>query len=69
MPVKEPPPLVTDQVPVVVPPLTLAPLRANADGVADWQTVLGPPAFTTAAAFTVIVAEPDWVVEQPRPLV
>ena len=52
---REPPPAVIDQAPVVAPPPTLAPLRVRAVGAADWQTILGPPGVTVAAGFTVIV--------------
>jgi hypothetical protein len=52
---KVPPPEVIDHAPVVAPPPTLAPANAIADGVPDWQTVLGPPAFTVGVAFTVMV--------------
>src|ERR1044072_3750366 len=51
----EPPPEVIDQAPVVALPPTLAPVKVIAAGVADWHTLLGPPAFAVGAAFTVIV--------------
>ena len=54
----EPPPAVIDHAPVVALPPTLAPLNVIADGVADWQTVLGPPAVTVFVALTVTVAIP-----------
>ena len=44
-----------DHAPVVAPPPTVAPISVIADGVPDWQTVLGPPAFTVGVALTVIV--------------
>jgi len=44
-----------DQAPVVAPPPTLAPLKVIADGVADRQTLLGPPGVTVAAWVTVTV--------------
>ena len=51
----DPPPEVIDHAPVVAPPPTLAPVKVMADGVADWHAVLGLPAFTVGAAFTVMV--------------
>jgi len=51
----DPPPEVMDHAPVVAPPPILAPLSVIADGVADWQTLSGPPALTVGIAFTVIV--------------
>ena len=50
-----PPPDVIDQAPVVAPPPTLAPVSVIADGVADWQTLSGPPGVTVAAGFTFMV--------------
>ena len=50
-----PPPAVMDQAPVVAPPPTLAPVRVMAVGVADWQTVLGPPAVAVFRGFTLMV--------------
>ena len=52
---KVPPPDVIDHAPVVAPPPTLAPLNVIADGVADWQTLSGPPGVTVGAVFTLIV--------------
>ena len=52
---KFPPPDVIDHAPVVAPPPTLAPANGIADGVADSHIVLGPPAFTVGAAFTVMI--------------
>ena len=50
-----PPPDVIDQAPVVAPPPTLAPVKVMAAGVADWQTVLGPPGVTVFRGLTLIV--------------
>ena len=50
-----PPPEVMDHAPVVAPPPTLAPANVMAAGVADWQTLSGPPGVTVAAGLTVIV--------------
>lgn len=50
-----PPPEVIDQAPVVALPPTLAPVKVIAVGVADWQTVLGPPGVTVAVGLTVMV--------------
>ena len=51
----EPPPDVIDHAPVVALPPTLAPLNVIADGVADSQTVSGPPAVAVFVALTLIV--------------
>ena len=48
-------PAVIDHVPVVAPPPIVAPVNVIGEGVPDWQTVTGIPAFTVAAGFTVIV--------------
>ena len=53
-----PPPEVMDQAPVVAPPPTLAPANVIAAGVADWQTVLGPPAVTVAGVLIVTATLP-----------
>ena len=50
-----PPPVVIDHSPVVALPPTLAPLRVIAAGVADWHTVLGPPAIAVGASVTLII--------------
>ena len=50
-----PPPDTIDHAPVVALPPTLAPANAKATGDADRQTVFGPPAVATAAAFTTIL--------------
>ena len=50
-----PPPDVIDHAPVVALPPTLAPLKVIAAGVADLQTLFGPPAVAVGNAFTVIV--------------
>lgn len=55
---RTPPPDVIDQAPVVALPPTLAPVNVIAVGVADWQTVFGPPAVTVATGLTVIVLVP-----------
>jgi len=53
-----PPPEVMDQAPVVALPPTLAPLNVMAVGVADWQTLFGPPGVTVATGLTVMVLVP-----------
>jgi len=55
---KVPPPEVIDHAPVVALPPTLAPVKVMAAGVADWQTVLGPPGVIVAVGLTVIVLVP-----------
>ena len=44
-----------DQAPVVALPPTLAPAKVMAAGVADWQTLSGPPGVTVADGFTLMV--------------
>jgi hypothetical protein len=61
-----PPPEVMDHAPVVALPPTLAPVKVMAAGVADWQTVLGPPGVTVAVGLTVIVLVP-FAEAQPPP--
>jgi hypothetical protein len=52
---KVPPPELIDQAPVVVLPPTLAPDNVIGEGVADRQTISGPPAFTVGICVTVMV--------------
>ena len=53
-----------DQAADVALPPNVAPLNTMADGVADWQTISGPPALTVEGVATVMVADPVTVCVQ-----
>ena len=52
---KVPLPEVMLQVPDVVPPVMLAPVKVIAEGDDDWHTVFGPPATTVTEGLMVIL--------------
>ena len=64
---KLPPPLVIDHAPVVAEPPIVDPVSVIPVGVADSQTVFGPPAFTVGKAFTVIITFDVVALQGPAP--
>lgn len=64
---KDPPPLVIDHAPLDTLPPTVAPDNEIEVGLADSQTVFGPPASTVGAVLTVTTTVEVAAVQGPAP--